>query len=115
MLRRSPRFRKGTSDPKANKPSIASGQKVSDSPVNVEKDFRPLLWQHSSPQLSECEISFPTPQPAPSTALFDEGPKSARSRRAAVEGFRVATFVNWKVVLRRLPVLLLFIWLLITF
>jgi hypothetical protein len=77
--------------------------------VNVEKDFRPLLWQNSFPELSESEISFPTPQLASSTALFDEGPKSACSHHAAdsVAGSRVAFFANWKAVLRRLPVLFL--------
>jgi len=79
---------------------------VSDSIASVKKDFPPLLWQNI-PELSESEISFPTPQSAPSTGLFDEGSKTTCSHHADVEGSRLATFANWKAVFRRLPVLFL--------
>lgn len=110
MLRRSPRFRKGnSSDSKAKNPSIVPGHKVSGSIVNVPDDFRPLLWQNSLPELSESEIRFPTPQPAPSTALFDGGPKSACSHEshhaaASLGSFRAAAFANWKAALKRLHI-----------
>ena len=87
MLRRSPRFKNASSDPSA--PSMASSP-GSDLTPRVEKDFPPLLWQTSIQELSEHEIRFPIPQPAPRT--YDV---------VASGDHRVAIFANWKDLLRR--------------
>lgn len=104
LPRRSPRFRKtATPDPLRN----SSSQSSKDVPnsVNVNEDFRPLLWQSRIPGLSENEISFPIPQPgpSPSTAFHDQSPRSACSDGAITprEGSQAAIGANWKAVLRR--------------
>lgn len=104
LPRRSPRFHKNiTSDALRN--SSSQYPKDVSNLVNVNEDFRPLLWQRSIPGLSENEVTFPIPQPAPNpnTALRDQRPKSAGSGDAIVApqgGSQVAIGVNWRVLRR---------------
>jgi hypothetical protein len=95
--RRSPRFRKkATSDVPRNSSSQCS-KVVSDS-VEVNENFRPLLWQTDIQELSDNEISFPIPQPALSTASHVQHPKSDDAPRGIS---RIVISANWKVAFRR--------------
>jgi hypothetical protein len=102
MLRRSPRNHKNSSSEHKDKPlrAMAESSRCLEE-VSIKKDFRPLLWQNSIPELSPNKINFPTPQLA--TTSYDEGPQSACSHGVIPSGggSRSSVFVNWKVVLTR--------------